>query len=376
MAWWPEEFFLSVFLWFIMNDYPEGSHYFVTVTAGLERVAWLDLARLHASRLLEIGHRYVAFAHTGSPRPLLALRCVDDAFVSCGGMTSIGHTRTALETLRAQVADLHLEEALERLRTARVVPERPSFAITASFVGARNYSRYTIADALGAGIREHVGWEYVENTPEEHGTHDVHMRVLLEGERALVGLRLAERPLHRRPYKLASRPGSLKAPVAYAMALLAGVAPGQITLDPLCGVGTIALEAASLAWPTPVLASDLSRAAVADARQNAEGATYTPLLFSADATALPLPNASVDVVVSNLPFGRQVQVVGDLDASYAAIISECGRVLRPGGRVALLTDQGKAVMAALRTQSRLRLTGAHQISLFGLHPIIYVLARD
>ena len=295
--------------------------------------------------------------------------------MECGTLAGIDHTRAALGRLQEEVGDLDLQTALESVRAVRAVPDVPSFAITASFVGARNYSRYDIAKALGAGVREHYGWTEVANTPERHDTHDIHIRVLLEGERALVGLRLADAPLHRRPYKLASRPGSLKAPVAYMMAQLAGIVPEQRVLDPLCGVGTIALEAATLAWPTPVLASDLSRAAVLDGRLNAEGVMQAPLLFAADASALPLPNASIDTVVSNLPFGRQVEMQSDIRAGYAAVITEITRVLRSGGRAVLLTDQGNALMATVHDQTTLRLAAAHQISLFGLHPIIYIFVK-
>lgn len=350
------------------------NRYFATVTAGLERVAWSEIvARAAGARLLRFGHRVVFFETDRSPQILLGLRAVDDVLVFVGELTEIGATRAALPDLRDQVATFDLLAAAEVCRAVRPLPEQPSYAITASFVGSRTYSRYEIAAALAEGIETRSTWRYVENTPESHADHDLDLRVLLEGERGLVGLRLALQPLHRRPYKLASRPGSLKAPVAYALALLAGVAPGERVLDPCCGVGTIALEAARLSHPAPALASDMSREAVADARVNAAGSAFTPLLFVADATALPFPDASIDVVASNLPFGRQVATTGDLGAVYAAIVAEVARVLRPNGRAALLTDQNAAFMAALRAQPTLRLHAAHQISLFGLHPVIYLI---
>jgi 23S rRNA G2445 N2-methylase RlmL len=348
--------------------------YFATTTAGLESVAWQDISRHYGPLLLELAHRRIAFAYNGPPQALLALRSVDDVFATAGDLAGIDHTRAALAVLREQVAALDLAGALQRCREVQPLPDQPRFAVTASFVGARNYSRYDLADAVAAGVRARHPWPSVPNTPEEHGEHDLHLRLLLEGERGLLGARLAEQPLHRRSYKQASRPGSLKAPVAYCMALLAGVAAGFTVLDPLCGAGTLAIEAAALARPGLVLASDRSPAAVADARANAEGSSYVPLLV-ADATALPLPAASVDALVSNLPFGRQVQPPGGVAPIYAGALAECARVLRPGRNAALLTDQGRALMDAARITPDLRLVGAHQISLFGLHPIIYLFER-
>ena len=75
---------------------------------------------------------------------------------------------------------------------------------------------------------------------------ELDLRVLLEDDWALLGLRLGALPLHRRAYKVASRPGSLKPPVAYCLGLLAALAPGDVVLDPACGAGTILVEAAAL----------------------------------------------------------------------------------------------------------------------------------
>jgi 23S rRNA G2445 N2-methylase RlmL len=351
------------------------NHYFATVTAGLERVAWDDIARAGDRRLRGIGHRVLRFLAGGSPHALVALRSVDDVFAEAGALDGVGHTRAALDAMRAGVGAFDLAGAASLCGQLRPLPERPRFAVTASFVGARNYTRYEIADALAESVAARLGWEPVPNTPEEHGPHDLHLRALLEGESLLLGARLAEGPLHRRPYKLASRPGSLKAPVAYCMALLAGVEPGVVALDPLCGVGTLALEAAQLAYPAPVLASDVSADAVRGARANAEGVTPAPLLLVADATRLPLREGSIGAVLSNLPFGRQVPLP-DAPQLYAGVLKACARALRPGGRAALLTDQHAALLAAVRAVGGLRLAGAHQISLFGLHPTIFVLAKE
>lgn len=353
-----------------------STHYFATVTAGLERIAWQECTRVLAgAKLLAFGHRVVQFAYAGPPHLLLSLRAVDDLFVYSGELTEIGTTRATLGDIRDQIAAYDLEQAATVSRNVRTFPDPPSYSITASFVGARTYSRYEIAAAVAAGVEERHDWRYVENTPEAHAPHDLDLRVMLEGERGLVGLRLADQPLHRRAYKQASRPGSLKAPVAYALALLAGITPGELVIDPCCGVGTIALEAARLAHPSAVLASDLSREALADARTNAASSPFVTLLFAADAAALPLADGAVDALVSNLPFGRQVVVSGDIQASYNAILAEIARVLRGNGRAVLLTDQTAACMSALRATPTLRLAAAHQISLFGLHPIIYVITK-
>ena len=72
-------------------------------------------------------------------------------------------------------------------------------------------------------------------------------------------------------------------------------------------------------------------------------------------------------MVSNLPFGRQVLTASEIDALYRDFAAELARVLAPGGRAVLLTDQAPALLAALAAAG---LPGAAQLtlSLKGLHP--------
>ena len=54
-------------------------------------------------------------------------------------------------------------------------------------------------------------------------------------------------PLHRRGYRLDGRKAPLREDLAHALVLASGFAPGEALLDPFCGSGTIAIEAASIA---------------------------------------------------------------------------------------------------------------------------------
>jgi 23S rRNA G2445 N2-methylase RlmL len=55
-----------------------------------------------------------------------------------------------------------------------------------------------------------------------------------------------------------------------------------------------------------------------------------------DARAIDLPDESVGAVVSNLPFGEQYEVQGEMRKWLTSVLGEIGRVTAVGGRVVLL----------------------------------------
>jgi ubiquinone/menaquinone biosynthesis C-methylase UbiE len=75
--------------------------------------------------------------------------------------------------------------------------------------------------------------------------------------------------------------------------------------------------------------------------------------------------------VSNLPFGQQYDVQGEMGQWLAAVLAETARVTRPGGRVILLAPQlpRSVVPAQLRMRER------HQIRLLGTKTTIWAYDR-
>jgi tRNA G10 N-methylase Trm11 len=83
---------------------------------------------------------------------------------------------------------------------------------------------------------------------------------------------------------------------------------------------------------------------VAAARDNiaqAGIATHTCVMH-ADCAVLPVRDASVDVLVCDLPFGKQHGTVEGNKELYPRVLSEAARVVRPGGRAVLLTSDTNA----------------------------------
>jgi SAM-dependent methyltransferase len=131
----------------------------------------------------------------------------------------------------------------------------------------------------------------------------------------VAGLRLTDVNMRQHEGREAERHGALRTTVAAAMVDLAGTAGGRL-LDPCCGSGTILAEALQKGWTAEGF--DIDPRAVEIARRNVPSATVE----TGDARKIALPDAAVAACVSNLPFGQQYDVQGDMGDWPRTVLGE------------------------------------------------------
>src|SRR5262249_14814803 len=147
---------------------------------------------------------------------------MDDLFVLCGKIDGIDRRRSSLATLATGLRRLPLVRALARIESLRPLRKLSGFEVIASFLGSRNYNRHEIESRAGEAIAGITGIPFHEHEAVICPGRDVSGRIHLRDAQALVALRVAQHPLHRRDYRRSSAPGALHPPVAYAMAMLSG----------------------------------------------------------------------------------------------------------------------------------------------------------
>lgn len=196
--------------------------------------------------------------------------------------------------------------------------------------------------------------------------------VRLDHDHCTISLDSSGAHLHQRGYRLATAKAPLRETLAAALLLHAGYEPGQPLLDPFCGSGTFAIEAALIArkiapglnrrfgfmdwvnfqavtWdelvtnaragelvsaPAPILGSDRDEGAVTAARENAVRAGVAEAIqFSPRAISAIEPPAGPGLVIGNLPYGKRVS------SDVANLYAQFGKVMRAkctGWRVGIL----------------------------------------
>ncbi len=200
----------------------------------------------------------------------------------------------------------------------------------------------------------------------------------LQRGRCMLSLDTSGKSLHKRGYREPGHPAPLKETLAASILLLAGYDGTQAFLDPMCGSGTLAIEAAMMAvrkapqihrrkgefyfewlqgfdrelWratqdrvraekldapAAPVVASDVNPAYVAMAQKSALKARVEKYMtFETHRFQDAVPPAAGGVLVTNLPYGERI---GGSEADTRNLYEEIGDTLKQrfsGWRAAIL----------------------------------------
>ncbi|XP_061140588.1 THUMP domain-containing protein 2 [Syngnathus typhle] len=206
-----------------------------------------------------------------------------------------------------------------------------SFRISCKCSGSvsRHLSVQEVSKVLGTSLSGQLGWKVDLRNPQ------IEITVYLRDDHCLLGIPLTRLPLANRRY---IKTTGLRSTVAWAMGELAQIQSGSLVLDPMCGVGTILIEAAQEHKLACFLGLDIDDRQLHKASENVAFAELRDRMhfLKASSTHMPLPNASVDTVVCDLPFGKKFGTKTDMAASLPLILAEMERVLRVGGSLVLL----------------------------------------
>jgi len=315
-------------------------HFVARCARGLEPQLATEILQRELGSITAIGHRSVHFrARRPYDTGVTGLRTADDVFLLGARGRDVGRTKAGLPELAALVREADPEELLHHRTALATTGKAPGVEVSASFLGRRSFNRYDAEDAVGDALAARLKVPYHPRRTQGAPPPDyAPWRLTLDGTRATLLLRVTPRPLHRRPYKQSTVPGSLHPPLAAAMTRLADIGPGHTVLDPCCGAGTLLIEAA-LAHPEAARYQgyDIDPTALEAARANRTTASLDRIrIHRADAGRVPLPDTTVDRIVCNPPWGTQVAAKARLAKAPTAWWQELTRLLTPTGTAVLL----------------------------------------
>ena len=159
----------------------------------------------------------------------------DGASLAAGARALVGGRMRAPGLLRTEVD------------VARLLHPDRSFAIqatsTASEVRDTRWAALSVKDGLVDGQRDHYG----KRSSVDREDPDLHLRVRLHRDRAMLLLDTSGEPLDRRGYRTVTATAPVREQIAAACVLASGWDGQGPVVDPMCGSGTLLIEGAWLA---------------------------------------------------------------------------------------------------------------------------------
>ncbi len=341
----------------------------VDVAEGLEKIVYGELLQLLGKRLkmqykleMQVNSGAIQFGYIGELGRLLQLQTVLTAYLICPFEIARPAALLGHENFQKLVGQLTVVRNL-----------LPASAYRTFGISAAGSDSQVMRD-LGAQLAKQLG------LPQAEEDVDLLLRIRrprfgADGWEVLI--RLSPRPLSVRDWRISDMKGALNAAVARCMILLTQPTPQDKFLNLGCGSGTLLIERLLQGPAKRIIGCDVD----AEALKHAQANLRTSHHFSAielhdwDAGAVNLPDASIDALCADLPFGIAVGAHEHNLALYPAILREAARVAKPGARFVVMTQEVHLMEELVNASTDWVVVEVLSVTLRGLHPRVFVLRR-
>jgi tRNA (guanine6-N2)-methyltransferase len=316
----------------------------LTTIDGAEDYLQADLANLSEIDATTRHRAAITVQLRGTLRKLHAFRLFSAAGIPLRGQVGQEPQLTALR------GSLH--RGILRALTA----DRPfRFRVGVTDSGLRKQVIGRVEDSLG-WINDPTGWDI--NITNHAGSWTAQVGTLHYSRRFP--------PLDRMPW-------STTPLVAETLIRLAKPTPGMRVHDPCCGTATLLIATHRNAPGAQLTGTDHDHIALATGLANVQRHDVHAELRVANATPILAPSGSVDRVISNLPFGKQVGSHDDNTRLYPALLNETARVLARYGRAVLLTEDKQLLRRSVQRTKGLKISQERLLRYHGATPTAFVL---
>ncbi|MCS7141883.1 MAG: THUMP domain-containing protein [Candidatus Nitrosocaldus sp.] len=302
----------------------------LTCPPGLEDVVELEAmervpyARISKRPLGVKGHLLLSISDPEQVSSVLSMRSIHHVMRYVTSFR-IGRGRDALNTIYREVAALDLDGVLNA---------GTRFRVTSARLGRHEFTSMDVQRTAGQALVD----RFSSKVDLEH--YDVEVRVDVVGEQCIVGIALTRESLHRRGYRAFHHRAALKPSIAYAMLRLAEPSKGNILVDPMCGSGTIPIEAAlsMRMLNLELYGMDVNGVYIDGARADAERAGVGDRIRFMQYDCRMLDSMiTPDRIVTNPPYGIRMEPGIGIRRLYTGFARAAYRAMVGGGRLVVIT---------------------------------------
>jgi|Deesub1362B_J571_1020462.scaffolds.fasta_scaffold00003_269 tRNA (guanine6-N2)-methyltransferase len=202
---------------------------------GMESIASMEISNLGVSNVIE-GRGYIESN-------------VDEHLLSKLNIYARTITRVILIIDKGEFIDLRdLKNKISGISFKEYIDAGQCFGVRCERIGRHSFRSIDAAREIGGVIHSQLmsrGVRVCLDDPEI----EIVLRII--NNRYLIGINTSGESLHKRGYRVYNHPASLNPVIAAGMIYLIGWDRKTILIDPMCGVGTIPIEAAMIAMNIP-----------------------------------------------------------------------------------------------------------------------------
>ncbi|XP_070693488.1 tRNA (guanine(6)-N2)-methyltransferase THUMP3 [Pempheris klunzingeri] len=279
-------------------------------------------------------------------------------------------------------ADADVEASMQVSEEAAPKAKLIKFRVTCNRAGDKHsFSSNEAARDFGGAVQEFFQWK------ADMTKFDIEVLLNIHNEEVVIGIALTEESLHRRNISHFG-PTTLRSTLCYGMLRLCKPQASDIILDPMCGTGAIPLEGSIEFNSSFYIAGDNNDMAVnrtvnnichiQKRRADKGSASGLPIdTVQWDLCNLPIRTGSVDIIITDMPFGKRMGSRKKNWDLYPSCLREMARVCAPGsGKAVLLTQDKKCFAKAISRMGGLwKKLHTVWVNVGGLHAGVYLLKR-
>ncbi len=236
------------------------------------------------------------------------------------------------------IGETEFNEIFEIYRFARYlsytnyIERGQSFAVRVERIGTHQFNSIQVAERVGQAVIESFMDETGHRLKVNLDYPDVEIFCRVKENHVILGINTTGESLHKRGYRVYDHPAALSTTIAASMIYISEWKHNQVFLDPMCGGGTLPIEAALIARAIPIgtlnkyesllteyvnksnhnmyniYGIDISSRHLYGAMKNAESANVidTIKFIKGDARKLEsIITFTPDVVLVNPPYGKR-----------------------------------------------------------------------
>ncbi|HLI46198.1 MAG TPA: tRNA (guanine(6)-N2)-methyltransferase [Geobacterales bacterium] len=326
--------------------------FLATVNMGLEKIAAHEVSDLLRVNVIQ-GHGSISF-----------IADIDAIFYLNTYSRTIN--KLILTIIKATFEDLQdLYKIASFPNYTNYIERNQSFAVRVERFGKHNFSSVEAAARIGQGIID----SYLSDTGQRLKVNldfpDIEFITRIIDDNVVIGINTTGISLHKRGYKKYKHHSGLSPTIAASMIYLSEWNQDELLLDPMCGGGTIPIEAALMSIKAPlfihreksgiryafekfsfidlekyeslkrkaiesiahkvirILASDISKRHVIGAKFNSKIANLNEQIdfFVANAVNMDRSLSRIDKVVTNPPYGKRSADLSYIKKLYEQFLS-------------------------------------------------------